>query len=74
MESLFTVVPRFNLFFFFVLRFAEIMEALKEKYKTSHFIKIDNFSLIIRKEIRRVQSSIFNVGGHKWCVFFILCF
>ncbi|KAJ0250073.1 TRAF-like family protein [Hirschfeldia incana] len=43
----------------------KIVEALKEKYKTSHFIKIDNFSLI-RKEIRRVQSSIFHVGGHKW--------
>ncbi|CAH2069298.1 unnamed protein product [Thlaspi arvense] len=36
----------------------EMLEALKEKYKTSHFFKIENFSLI-RKQISRVESSAF---------------
>ncbi|KAL0712267.1 hypothetical protein Bca4012_019245 [Brassica carinata] len=43
----------------------KIVEALKERYTTSHFIKIDNFSLI-KKEIRRVESSVFYLGGYKW--------
>ncbi|CAH8391745.1 unnamed protein product [Eruca vesicaria subsp. sativa] len=43
----------------------KIVESLKEKYTTSHFIKIENFSLI-KKEIRRVESSVFYLGGYNW--------
>ncbi|CAG7881829.1 hypothetical protein BRARA_C02859 [Brassica rapa] len=43
----------------------EIMAALKEKYKTSHFLKIDTFSLV-KKHIFRVESSVFYLGGYKW--------
>lgn len=40
------------------------MAALKEKYKTSHFLKIDTFSLV-KKHIFRVESSVFYLGGYK---------
>ncbi|WZZ41640.1 hypothetical protein YC2023_037899 [Brassica napus] len=43
----------------------EIMAALKEKHKTSHFLKIDTFSLV-KKHISRVESSVFYLGGYKW--------
>ncbi|CAH8391748.1 unnamed protein product [Eruca vesicaria subsp. sativa] len=43
----------------------EMMAALKEKNKTCHFWKIENFSLV-KKHIKLVESSVFYFGGYRW--------
>ncbi|CAA7017392.1 unnamed protein product [Microthlaspi erraticum] len=44
----------------------EMVETFKRNHKTSHLFKIDNFSLLKKHQIQRVESSVFYIGGHKW--------
>ncbi|KAG2331137.1 hypothetical protein Bca4012_019448 [Brassica carinata] len=44
----------------------EMVRQFKSRHRTSHLFKIDNFSLFKKYEIRSVESSVFDLGGHKW--------
>ncbi|KAF8107161.1 hypothetical protein N665_0126s0077 [Sinapis alba] len=44
----------------------EMVKLFKSRHTTSHLFKIDNFSLFKKYQIEKVESSIFDLGGHKW--------
>ncbi|VVB06839.1 unnamed protein product [Arabis nemorensis] len=43
-----------------------MVELFKSRHSASHLFKIDNFSLLTKYHIERVESSVFILGGHKW--------
>nr|VDD27719.1 unnamed protein product [Brassica oleracea] len=49
----------------------EMVRVFKSRHRTSHLFKIDNFSLFKKYQLEKVNSSVFDLGGHKWtlCVF-----
>jgi len=45
----------------------EMVRLFKIRHTTSHLFKIDNFSLLKKHGIEKVESSVFDLAGHKWC-------
>ncbi|CAH8335144.1 unnamed protein product [Eruca vesicaria subsp. sativa] len=46
----------------------EMVRLFKSRHTTSYLFKIDNFSLLNKYQIEKVESSVFDLGGHKWTV------
>ncbi|KAG7619169.1 MATH/TRAF domain [Arabidopsis suecica] len=44
----------------------EMVRLFKIRHTTSHLFKIDNFSLLKKHGIEKVESSVFDLAGHKW--------
>ncbi|KAG5381481.1 hypothetical protein IGI04_032951 [Brassica rapa subsp. trilocularis] len=44
----------------------EMVRVFKSRHRTSHLFKIDNFSLFKKYQLEKVNSSVFDLGGHKW--------
>uniref|UniRef100_A0A1J3DPG0 Ubiquitin carboxyl-terminal hydrolase 13 n=1 Tax=Noccaea caerulescens TaxID=107243 RepID=A0A1J3DPG0_NOCCA len=44
----------------------QMLKEFKSFNKTSHLFKIDNFSLLKKYNLKMVESSVFDLGGHKW--------
>ncbi|CAH2069227.1 unnamed protein product, partial [Thlaspi arvense] len=44
----------------------EMVATFKRNHKESHLFKIDNFSLLTKYKIERLESSLFRLGGLKW--------
>jgi hypothetical protein len=43
-----------------------MVRLFKIRHTTSHLFKIDNFSLLKKHGIEKVESSVFDLAGHKW--------
>ncbi|XP_019056504.1 PREDICTED: uncharacterized protein LOC104801399 isoform X2 [Tarenaya hassleriana] len=48
------------------LPIGEIVRQFKGNHPGSHLFKIDNFSLLGKYEIKACESSVFELGDHKW--------
>ncbi|KAJ0265158.1 Uncharacterized protein HA466_0015010 [Hirschfeldia incana] len=44
----------------------EMVRLFKSRHRTSHLFKIDNISLFRKYQIKKVDSSVFDLGGHEW--------
>ncbi|XP_010526046.1 PREDICTED: uncharacterized protein LOC104803718 [Tarenaya hassleriana] len=44
----------------------EMVRQFKGHHRNSHIFRIDNFSLFGKYQIQEIESSIFDIGGHKW--------
>ncbi|CAA7013041.1 unnamed protein product [Microthlaspi erraticum] len=44
----------------------QMLKEFKSVHKTSHLLKIDNFSLLKKYNLKMVESSVFDLGSHKW--------
>ncbi|ESQ37677.1 hypothetical protein EUTSA_v10028853mg [Eutrema salsugineum] len=44
----------------------QMVSSFKSYNRTTHLFKIDNFSLFKKHKIEMVESSVFDLGGHKW--------
>ncbi|CAN8308896.1 unnamed protein product [Cochlearia groenlandica] len=44
----------------------EMVRVFKTRHTTSYLFKIDNFSLLTKYQIKRVESSVFELCGHEW--------
>ncbi|ESQ37062.1 hypothetical protein EUTSA_v10002932mg, partial [Eutrema salsugineum] len=44
----------------------QMVSSFKSYHRTTQMFKIDNFSLFKKHKIEMVESSVFDLGGHKW--------
>jgi len=44
----------------------EMVRLFKVRHATAHMFKIDHFSLLRKHGIEKVESSVFDLAGHKW--------
>lgn len=48
-----------------------MVQEFKKNHTNSHLFKIDNFSLLTKHEVERIESSVFDLCGRKWKIIVI---